>query len=119
MNTLTLYGIPNCDTVKRARKTLDDAGLDHEFRDFRKQGLQLDQVERWAKAVGIDTLVNRRGTTWRQLPANTQAAIESGDLSPLVEQPTLIKRPVIETDDTVRVGFAKKDAETIVAQLKA
>lgn len=119
MSALTLYGIPNCDTVKRARKALGDAGIDHQFHDFRKDGLNLDRVEFWADAVGADTLVNRRGTTWRKLPANAQAAIVSGDLSLLVDHPTLIKRPVIETADAVIVGFAKTDAEAIIAQLKS
>ena len=119
MSTLTVYGIPNCDTVKRARKALSAAGIDHQFHDFRKDGLTADAVNRWAETVGFDVLVNRRGTTWRKLPANMQASIDAGDLDPLLEQPTLIKRPVIETDDTVLVGFAAKDAEGIIAKLTA
>lgn len=119
MSTLTVYGIPNCDTVKRARKALDSAGVDHQFHDFRKDGLNLDRVQYWADAVGIDTLVNRRGTTWRQLPANARESVEAGDLSALVDQPTLIKRPVFETADAIIVGFAKADAEDILARLQA
>ena len=115
---ITLYGIPNCDTVKRARKALDGADIAHEVHDFRKDGLDESQLAAWVDAVGLDTLVNRRGTTWRQLPANTQAAIDAGDLAPLIEQPSLIKRPVFELADTVIVGFAKKDAESILAHLK-
>ena len=65
MSNLTLYGIPNCDTVKRARQALDAAGVDHRFHDFRKDGLNAEQVARWADAVGLDTLINRRGMTWR------------------------------------------------------
>lgn len=117
MSTMTVYGIANCDTVKRARTALDAAGIAYAFHDFRKDGLDEARVKRWADAVGLDTLVNRRGTTWRQLPANTQESIETGDLTPLVEQPTLIKRPVIETDDGIIVGFAKKDADAILAKL--
>lgn len=119
MSKLTLYGIPNCDTVKRARKALDAAGLDYRFHDFREDGLDESRVTHWADALGLDTLVNRRGTTWRKLPANTQAAIDAGDLAPLLEQPTLIKRPVIESDNAVTVGFAAKDADAIIARLQA
>ena len=118
MSNLTLYGIPNCDTVKRARKALDAAGVDHSFHDFRKDGLNAEQVARWADAVGLDTLINRRGMTWRKLDDADKAAIEGGDHAAIASQPTVIKRPVFDTGDSVLVGFAKGDEDAVIDQLQ-
>lgn len=107
-NTITLYGIPNCDTVKKARAWLTAQGLDYVFHDFKKQGVPATQVPAWLQAVGADKLINRQGTTWRKLDAATQALADSDSTVPtLVQaQPSVIKRPVVEwATGEVSVGF--------------
>ncbi|GAB0154263.1 ArsC family reductase [Marinobacterium sp. BA1] len=107
----TLYGISNCDTVRKARKWLEARGVAFEFHDFRKQGLGADKVAHWGDAAGLDKVLNKRGTTWRQLPDEVKATTDAAALQALmVEQPTLIKRPVLELDDgRVEVGFKDTD----------
>lgn len=104
---ITLYGIPNCDTVKKARAWLDAAGFAYEFVDFKKSSPDVAQVTHWCKQLGADTVLNRRGTTWRQLDAATQAraATEAGAIALLVANPSAIKRPVIESGATLLIGF--------------
>ena len=75
MNITTLYGIPNCDTVKKARVWLTEHGTDYRFHDFKKQGVPAELMPQWLAAVGWQTLVNRKGTTWRKLDALTQLAV--------------------------------------------
>lgn len=109
-----LYGIKNCDTVKKARKWLDTAGIDYRFHDFRADGLQREQLAAWNKAVGWETLLNRRGTTWRQLPEDVKQGIdESSALDLMMEQPTLIKRPVLEHGGEFLVGFKEADYKAL------
>ncbi len=104
--TVTLYGIPNCDTVRKARKWLDAHGIDYRFHDFRRDGLPAERLRAWAQAVGWETLLNRRGATWRQLPAEAREGIDAERaLALMAEQPTLIKRPVLEQAGGVTVGF--------------
>lgn len=109
---LRLHGIPNCDTVKRARAWLAGRGLAHEFVDFKKAGADDAALRRWSAAVGWQRLLNRQGTTWRKLDAHAQqqAADEAGALRLLQARPGLIKRPVVEwPDGAVTVGFAADD----------
>lgn len=107
----TLYGISNCDTVRKARKWLEGESIAFDFHDFRKQGLNAEQVARWCAAAGLDRVLNKRGTTWRQLPDEIKANTDEQTLQALmVEQPTLIKRPVLELDDgRVEIGFKADD----------
>ena len=106
----TLYGIPNCDTVRKARKWLTAHEVDYQFHDFRKDGLSAKQLKHWAKKVGWETLLNRRGQTWRKLPDKTKADLtEASALKLMQAEPTLIKRPVLETKSQVHIGF--KDAD--------
>lgn len=117
---ITVYGIKNCDTVKRARKALEAAEIPSAFHDFRADGLDKETVQGWLTQLPAEQLLNRRGTTWRQLPADQQARAEGSDLVDLlVEAPTLIKRPVIDRDGALRVGFAAKDADAILDWLRA
>ncbi|MBE0510210.1 MAG: ArsC family reductase [Chromatiales bacterium] len=105
----TLYGIKNCDTVKKARKWLDQHSIDYRFHDFRQDGLEPTQLHTWSQAVGWETLLNRRGTTWRQLnQAEREEIDEDRALMLMHDLPTLIKRPVLEYQDGVVVGFAEK-----------
>ena len=108
--TITLYGIPNCDTVKKARKWLEANGIDYRFHDFRKDGLDAKQLKRWTDALGWETVLNRKGTTWRQLPEDARNAVDAKSAAKLMlEQPTLIKRPVLEQGNNVRCGFSETE----------
>ena len=112
MASITLYGIPNCDTVKKARAWLAERGVDHAFHDFKKQGVPPEHLARWLAAAGWDKVLNRQGTTWRKLDATAQAAVHdaasAADL--LLREPSAIKRPVVEwADGAVTVGFALDD----------
>jgi arsenate reductase (glutaredoxin) len=110
--TLVVYGIPNCDTVKKARVWLAEHGHDYRFHDFKKDGLTAGRLEGWLAQVPLDTLLNRRGTTWRALDEAQKAAADApaGAIALMVEKPSLIKRPVLEVDGRVRaVGFAAAD----------
>ncbi len=108
---IIIYGIPNCDTVKKARTWLTDHGVDYEFHDFKKQGVPTDRLPAWMKAVGRDKLLNTKGTTWRKLEADVQAraADETGAAVVMTENPSVIKRPVAEwngkASGRVTVGF--------------
>jgi len=107
---MKIYGIRNCDTVKKARAWLDQQGLDYQFHDLRKDGLDDALLSRWEQAVGWETLLNRRGTTWRNLPEEVRANIDAQSAhSIMLEQPSIIKRPVVEHDGTVSVGFKADD----------
>lgn len=103
---MKLYGIPNCDSVKRARAAL--AGVDHTFHDFRRDGLPPERLDAWLAAAGWQTLLNRRGTTWRQLGEAERAAVVDRDSAraALLARPSLVKRPVVEWDDgRITVGL--------------
>ena len=104
---MKLYGIKNCDTVKKARKWLDEHSVDYQFHDFKKDGLDDALLSRWEKSVGWEALINRRGTTWRKLPEEVRDTIGAESAhSIMLENPSIIKRPVVENGDEVRVGFS-------------
>ena len=105
---ITVYGIPNCDTVKKARAWLTEEGLPHTFHDFKKQGVPAVKLSVWASAVGWDKLLNRQGTTWRKLDAATQASTNTpqGAQALVLANPSIIKRPVVQwPQGDVTVGF--------------
>ncbi len=109
---IIVYGIPNCDTVKKARAWLTAQGLPHTFHDFKKQGVPGDRLPVWVNTVGFDKLINRHGTTWRKLDdtAQASAATSQGAQALMLTNPSLIKRPVVEWQgmgavDLVTVGF--------------
>lgn len=103
---LTLFGIGNCDKVRAARKWLAEAGIDYRFHDFRSNGFDADRLGRWLQQHDIMALVNRRGRTWRTLGAADRQAIEAGHGESLVvDQPTLIRRPVIDCGGRIMIGF--------------
>ena len=109
--SITVYGIPNCDTVKKARTWLTDQGYDYVFHDFKKQGLPDKLLDNWLNAVGWETVVNRKGTSWRKLSADEQASVTgASSAKPFVlANPSLVKRPVIEWQSAkgtdITVGF--------------
>lgn len=101
-----LYGIPNCDTVKKAKKWLTNENISYDFHDFKKQGLEQNKVESWLAQLDWQKLLNKRGLTWRQLDQQTKDAVNEQNVAKLlVAHPTLIKRPVVEHNDQVSVGF--------------
>ena len=106
---MKLYGIPNCDTVKKARTWLAERGSAVEFHDFRKQGLERDTVAHWLGQLDWEVLVNRKGTTWRGLPDARKAAVAdaASALELMLEFPSVIKRPVLSMPGgAVHVGFS-------------
>jgi arsenate reductase len=108
---ITLYGISNCDTVRKARKWLDAHDVEYRFHDFRADGLAPVQVRAWLQELGADTLINRRSRTWRALDDAAKAAAEDAEaaIDLLVAEPTLIRRPVIDTGQEVQAGFTPAD----------
>jgi Spx/MgsR family transcriptional regulator len=109
---IILFGIPNCDTVKKARAWLTAQGIDYQFHDFKKQGVPFERLDTWMTAVGWEKLLNRKGTMWRRLDAATQAtAIDAESAAKLlILNASLIKRPVVEWADSpsaadISVGF--------------
>lgn len=109
--TYILYGIPNCDTVKKARVWLEQNGVDVAFHDYKKQGVEGAMLERWIAAHGWEAVLNRAGTTFRKLPDEARQALDADKaIALMLEQPSMIKRPVLERDgcDSL-VGF-KPDA---------
>jgi arsenate reductase len=104
----TLYGIPNCDTVKKARAWLAEHGADVRFHDFKKVGVPADRLHAWLASAGWERLLNRQGTTWRKLDETTRAAVTdaAGAAALMQDQPSVIRRPVVEWGDgTLTVGF--------------
>lgn len=110
---IVVHGLKTCDTCRKALKWLAGHDLPHRFHDLRADGLDQTMLKRWADRVGWETLVNRRGTTWRQLPAAETAAVDCVTAIALMQtHPALVKRPVFEVDGTVIVGFdAAQQAE--------
>jgi Spx/MgsR family transcriptional regulator len=105
--SITVYGIPNCDTVKKARAFLAERGLAHAFHDYKKQGVPQEALTRWVAEVGWERLLNRQGTTWRKLPAERQSGVHdaASAIALMTEQPSVIRRPVLVGDDQLLVGF--------------
>ena len=114
---ITLYGIKNCDTVKKARAWLERNAIDYSFHDFREQGIEEQQVRQWLAELGWEQVVNRRSTTWKQLDASTREAMdEASALDCILEHPTLVKRPVLDTGAERHVGFREEQYREIFHQ---
>ena len=107
---MKLYGIKNCNTVKKARTWLDEHGHAIPFHDFKKDGIDLDLLAGWLKRANWQALVNRQGTTWRKLSEEEKAAVcdASSAMRLMLEKPSVIKRPVLEFDDRIILGFDEK-----------
>jgi arsenate reductase len=104
--TVTIYGIKNCDTMKKARAWLGSHGVAYEFHDYKTAGIDRGRLEGWAREVGWETLLNRAGTTFRALPERGKAGLtEKKAITLMLAQPSMIKRPVLETAGKLLVGF--------------
>ncbi|WP_111496578.1 ArsC family reductase [Marinobacter bohaiensis] len=109
---MDIYGIKNCDTVKKALKWLDAADKSYTFHDYKKEGVDPERLAAWESQVGWEVLLNRRGTTWRKLPDEVRDNIDRDSaLTVMQENPSAIKRPVVENGDQVLVGFKADDWE--------
>jgi arsenate reductase len=103
---ITIYGIRNCDTMKKAMRWLDDRGIEYHFHDYRKDGLDETLLRRWEKELGWEALLNRRGMLWRKLPQATRDGIERASaLRCMLDNPGIIKRPVLDLGKRRVVGF--------------
>lgn len=104
--TARLYGIPNCDTVKKARRWLDDNNVDYEFHNYKKIGIDSDTLEKWCGDHGFDSLINKRGTTWRKLEqADKDSLTQKKAIALMQSNTSLIKRPITEVGSTRLIGF--------------
>jgi len=109
-----LYGIANCNTMKKARQWLETHAIDYRFHDYKKEGVNPGRLAAWVEAVGWESLVNRRSTTWRRLPeAERQGVDRDKAVRLMLGHPSLIKRPVLEVGDEVEVGFDPRRYEEI------
>ncbi|MGY0195134.1 ArsC family reductase [Leptothrix sp. BB-4] len=118
---ITLYGIPNCDTVKKARAWLEEQGLPYAFHDFKKAGVPEPELDGWLAAVGWETLVNRSGTTWRKLDEAVRAAVVDTPTARalMLAQSSVIKRPVVRwPDGHTTVGFKPDDWSRHIAKAR-
>jgi arsenate reductase len=103
---VTIYGIRNCDTMKKARAWLDGRGVAYQFHDYKVAGLERQRLEAWAATVGWETLLNRAGTTFRKLPDKDRDGLtEKKAIALMLAQSSMIKRPVLDVDGTLLVGF--------------
>lgn len=104
--SVTLYGIPNCDTVKKARVWLDGQGIGYDFHDYKKAGADAGKLKMWCEAKGWETILNRAGTTFKKLPEADKADLSQAKaITLMLDQPSMIKRPVVEYPGGLLVGF--------------
>ncbi len=112
---VTIYGIKNCDTMKKARAWLDAKGVPYTFHDYKAEGIDRPRLEAWARDVGWETLLNRAGTTFRKLPDDQKTGLdEHKALALMLEQPSMIKRPVLDLGGRLLVGFKAEQYEEAV-----
>ncbi len=111
-----LYGIKNCDTIKKARLYLEQKKIDYKFHDYRSDGLTQGQLEDWVTALGWESLINKRSTTWRQLPDSVKDDLDAPTaIELMLKQPTLIKRPLLELNADYCLGFSVAHYDAIFA----
>ncbi len=112
---ITLYGIKNCDTVKKARKWLEQHDLPYQFHDYRLDGLDLALLQHFEAELGWQAMLNKRSTSWRQLSDEQKTALDRDKaLQLMLEIPTLIKRPILEQNDLFLIGFNDKHYQTLL-----
>ena len=105
--SVVMYGIKNCDTVKKAKKWLDSNGIEFTFHDYRKDGLSDELLSSLESTLGWETLLNKRGTTWRKLPEEKKEAINKETaMSIMLDNPAIIKRPILDTQKSLELGFS-------------
>ncbi|MDX2155547.1 MAG: arsenate reductase [Hyphomicrobiaceae bacterium] len=113
---VVVYGIPNCDTVRTARAWLDARGIDYIFHDYKRSAITSGKLQSWCEAVGWEVVINRAGTTFRKLPDRIRAGLDrTKAISLMCEQPSMIKRPIVEHPGGVLVGFSTEQWERVLA----
>jgi len=109
-----IFGIPNCDTIKKARRWLQAEGIEYQFHDYKKEGVDVSLLTRWCADQGWEVLLNRRGTTWRKLADSEREGInESRAIALMVENSSMIRRPVLIFGDSVTVGFSPESYQEL------
>lgn len=111
METIKIYGIPNCDTTKKALNLLKEKKIAFTFHDYKQEGINKAKLEEWCKEVGLETIFNKRSTTWKELGEAEQKKVtdQSSAIKIMMEHNSIIKRPVIETGKTIIVGFKETE----------
>lgn len=116
---MKLYGITTCDTVRKARRWLDQQGIAYQYHDLRNDGIDPDTLNHWLTRLPSDQLLNRRSTTWKQLDPQLRDSLRDQDIPTLVAtHPTLIKRPVLDTGTQLTTGFNEKAWQTLIDNLE-
>ncbi len=114
MSSATLYGIKNCDTVKKARKWLDTNSVPYTFHDFRVDGIDKTLINNFLKQLDLESLINKRGTTWRKLSAQEKEIKNKNQtIALIIDNPTIIKRPVLDVNKTLTLGFSEESYKSI------
>ena len=110
-----MYGIKNCDAVKRARAWLKTRGVDYQFHDYKKLGCSTDQAKQFVKRLGVEAVINRRGTTWRKLDQSTRDNMDAESaVAAAQDNPSLIKRPILHSDNIIEAGFEEGRWKTLL-----
>ena len=103
---IKMYGIPNCDTIKKARKWLQQHEVEYRFHDYKKLGIDEDQLKNWIETMGWEQLINKRGTSWRKLDENTRSGMnDQAAIRVMQKNPSIIKRPLLQVRDQFIIGF--------------
>lgn len=111
----TVYGIPNCDTVKKARTWLDKHGIAYEFHDYRKQGIDATTLKRWCAEFGYENVLNQKGTTWRKLEEVQRTGMTQAKAIKLMQEyPSVIRRPLLDTGKRRLLGFSEADYKSLL-----
>lgn len=112
---ITIFGIPSCDTMKKARAWLKEHDVEYEFHDYKKAGIDEETLRGWISSVGWELLLNRRGTTWRKVPQETKDGIdEATAIELMLANPSIIKRPVLTMGDQIEVGFKPEQYAALI-----
>ncbi len=108
---ITLYGIPNCNTIKKAREWLAVHNIEYHFHDYKKEGVTSEKLKKWIAEFGVETVVNRKGTTWKKISveAPNQKLTATSAIKLMKENPSLIKRPVLESEENTLIGFEESN----------
>lgn len=113
-DSVTIYGIANCDTIKKAKTWLNNRDIEFQFHDYRKQGLDPALLKSWVEQLGWEVLINKRGTTWRQLPDDMKNNIDDKSaISIMLANPAIIKRPLLVKGNVRQLGFSEADYDKI------
>jgi arsenate reductase len=113
---IKIYGIPNCDTMKKSRRWLEANGIEYDFHDYKKLGVPEKNLKNWVKQTGWETILNKRGTTWRKLDDDLKDNIdEAAAIQVMLNNPSIIKRPILESGKLLLIGFDEDQYKRLIA----